>query len=112
MESMKKFCIGFAIFHLLAFISFLIFLQTQTGVAQYQFYWIFWLIADFPVSLLFFAASKLGVVSYAFMLLLHGVLGTVWWYFLPVVLVAIDPRSRKKPNHPLERDGKHGGDSR
>lgn len=57
---MKKFCIGFAIFHVAAFVFFLLFMQSQADVAQHQLYWIFWLVADFPISLLIFIAAKLG----------------------------------------------------
>jgi hypothetical protein len=41
--------------------------------------WVYWAFADFPLSLL-----------YAFLddsfLIVHGLLGTIWWYFLSVAL--------------------------
>jgi len=59
--------------------------------------WIYWLFADFPVSLLVIAGwwfmdpdSQYGaVLGYYLPYLVHGLLGAVWWYYIPVVTIAI-----------------------
>ena len=106
MGTMKKFCIGFAIFHIAAFLCFLIFMQSQSGIAQHQLYWLIWLLFDFPVSVLVFLAKAVGFRSIWTLYFIHGVVGTIWWYFLPLVLLAIDPRSRNKPNQEMKADEK------
>ncbi len=95
MDVVKKYCIGFAIFHVVVFVGFILFMKTQGGVAQHQLYWFYWLIIDFPVSLLVVFVFWLDASSYQFLCFAHGVLGTAWWYCLPRVFLAIDPRSRK-----------------
>jgi uncharacterized integral membrane protein len=95
MEVTKKFSIGFAIFHTVIFIWFLVFMEDQSGEAQHQLYWFFWLLIDFPVSLLIFIAKVVGFRSIYTLYFIHGVIGTIWWYFLPKVLLAIDPRNSK-----------------
>jgi len=95
MDVVKKYSIGFAIFHIVAFVGFILFMKSQRGVAQHQLYWFYWLIIDFPVSLLVLFAFFIKASSYQFLCFAHGVLGTVWWYFLPKVFLAVDPRSKK-----------------
>lgn len=95
MDVVKKNSIGFALFHATVFAGFFIFMHGQTDVAQHQLYWIFWLIIDFPISLIVVLAFTLGAGDNQLLYFVHGVLGTVWWYFLPKVLLAIDPRSKK-----------------
>ena len=52
---------------------------STSSAGQAPMVWVYWAFADFPLSLL-----------YAFLddsfLIVHGLLGTIWWYFLTVVL--------------------------
>ncbi|PLX92639.1 MAG: hypothetical protein C0619_05400 [Desulfuromonas sp.] len=95
MDVVQKNCVGFAIFHIVIFVGFLVFMKSQAGVAQHQLNWIFWWLIDFPVSLLVFLAKPVGFKSVWTLYIIHGVIGTIWWYFLPRILLAIDPRSRR-----------------
>ena len=84
MDVVKKYCIGFAIFHLVAFFAFLVYLSDVAARdGQAQLLWIFWLVGDFPVSLLVFVAKAVGFRSIWTLYFIHGVVGTIWWYFLP-----------------------------
>jgi len=85
----------FALFlHLLAFVATVLYRQ-NTHDPQASFVWAEWVIVDFPISLLYWAAGSLynewmrniGSSTVAQILylphLIHGVLGSAWWYLLP-----------------------------
>lgn len=58
--------------------------------SQVAFYWLIWLLVDFPVSLLSTSEAAIKVFKIILMtdsidkifLFLHGVLGTIWWIVL------------------------------
>jgi hypothetical protein len=86
---MKKFCkygLAFALIHLVVFVVYVFYVA---GVAerdgQAQLLWIVWLLIDFPISLLIFLAKGLGISSITVLYVIHGVLGTIWWYFIPSI---------------------------
>ena len=72
--------------------------------------WMIWAVIDFPWSLLYFAAgpsysrllaevsAKIEIVGYLFYLpyVVHGFVGTVWWYFLPTVAQKVRHLFQKK----------------
>jgi len=97
MDVTKKYRICFAVFHVILFVAFLVFMKAQAGKAQHQLYWMVWLVIDFPVSVLMLISFMLRAVSYELLIFIHGVLGTIWWYFLPDVFISIDQRVKKKP---------------
>jgi hypothetical protein len=53
---------------------------STSPVGQAPMVWLYWAFADFPVSLLY------ALLDDSF-LIVHGVLGTIWWYFLTAVIV-------------------------
>ena len=85
-----------AIAHLIAFFAFVLYLH-QSDDGQTRLLWALWLPVDFPVSLAVFASFDFippdnGIGSFlrrASPYFVHGVLGTVWWYFLPFIIGAI-----------------------
>lgn len=98
MDVVKKFNIGFAVFHLVAFIAFAFYVKSvYARDGQAQLLWIYWMVVDFPVSLLLLLAKAVGFRSYSTIYVVFGLFGTIWWYFLPNVFIAIDQRGKKKP---------------
>lgn len=45
--------------------------------------WAFWIVADLPISFLAYELTNSGII------LVHVVLGTIWWYFLAMVLTRL-----------------------
>ena len=82
-----------AIVHLLAFSAFVLYLH-QSGEGQAILLWALWLPVDFPVSLIVLAGFELlppddsigSAMRRALPYLVHGILGTLWWYFLPFLV--------------------------
>jgi hypothetical protein len=79
--------------------------------AQWQFLWFFPFLIDFPISLLYifllalpFPRSTLYFLPYPishlrdFLLpfFFHSVLGTLWYFFLPIILANLINKLRKK----------------
>ena len=84
-----------AVSHLLAFLAFIAYLhQSQDGQAILL--WTIWIPVDFPVSLTTLAGFELlpsdgsfgSALRRALPYLVHGLLGTLWWYFLPFLAKA------------------------
>ena len=103
MSLAKKIGVGFAAVHLVAFVLFALYLYLATE-GQARLLWTLWLPLDFPVSLvvikgfdLFSPDSQIG--SFVRMWLpyfVHGVLGAIWWFFIPVVIGSIFNKLLKK----------------
>ena len=79
--------VGFALglLHLLAFLLLVGFVNYSAD-PQTALLWGIFAIVDFPLSLLYFAAGALyshGSHLLYFPYFIHGLLGTVWWFFLP-----------------------------
>lgn len=76
----------FATVHFSLFLSFIYYLFTTDLDAQWQLYWIFWTILDFPVSFLMFLnglfPENWEMIFDNFPYFVHGILGTIWWYFI------------------------------
>jgi len=87
MNMQKKIGLLFAIIHLTAFFWFLSYLGDLSGRdGQGPLLWVYWLVIDFPVSLLVILLFAVDITSHYVMYIVHGVLGTIWWLFLPTVL--------------------------
>jgi hypothetical protein len=93
MSLTKKFGVGFALIHLLLFFLFVLYLYLSTE-GQARLLWALWLPIDFPVSLIVIVGFDLipsdghfgGFIRTWLPYFVHGVLGTIWWFFIPVLL--------------------------
>jgi uncharacterized membrane protein len=78
-----------------------------SSVGQAALVWVLWAMADFPASLLYLAAPAYSrfvnqlVGADTFMaqvlylpILIHGVLGTAWWYVIVRLFIGIVSRRR------------------
>jgi hypothetical protein len=75
--------IVFAVAHFVIFIVFVLYInELSSREGQTQLYWLVWLIVDFPVSIVIIISFWLDSYSYDLLYFTHGVLGTVWWYFI------------------------------
>lgn len=87
-STQKKIGLLLAVIHLILFfwfVSYLTDLSARDG--QSQLLWIYWLALDFPVSMLvFFLSFVLDTTSHYVMYFVHGILGTIWWFFVPTIL--------------------------
>ena len=102
----KRIGVVLAILHLGVLVAFLIYIHSGAAErSQTAFYWLIWFPVDFPWSLLNFAPrwvmpdgadSVFGIPRYRFAefwhILVHGVAGTVWWYYLPRLVAAVVQR--------------------
>src|SRR3990172_653594 len=105
MSLSKRFGIGFAFIHLAAFILFVIYLHLSTD-RQSRLLWALRLPVDFPVSLLVTMGfdvippnDQIGSQVRTWLpYFVHGILGTTWWFFVPVLVGAIFSRkARQQP---------------
>ena len=93
MSLAKKIGIGFAVSHLAAFILFALYLHLSSE-GQARLLWALWLPLDFPISLavtkgydLISADSQPGRFVRTWLpYFVHGVLGTIWWLFIPIAI--------------------------
>jgi len=77
----------FAAIHLALFFWFLSYLSDLSGRdGQGPLLWVYWLAIDFPVSLIVLGLFVVDVTSHYVMYFVHGILGTIWWFFLPTLL--------------------------
>ena len=103
MSLAKKIGVGIAAVHLAAFVLFALYLYLSTE-GQARLLWTLWLPLDFPVSLVVIKGFDLispdsHIGSFVRMWLpyfVHGVLGTIWWFFIPVVIDSIFNKLLKK----------------
>lgn len=102
--------LALAAIHLLLFAAFLVWKKAISNEdGQAELLWIIWIPIDFPWSLLVPLLSQLssdqvispalgGVSRLLFYLphFIHGVVGTIWWYYIPRMLTALlSLRNRK-----------------
>lgn len=79
-----------ALIHLLLFAIFYFYINAlYAGKAQAQLIWIYWLIIDFPVSILLLPTIVSGNIDIFFLCFFHGILGTLWWYYMPRILLIL-----------------------
>ena len=72
-----------ALLHLVAFFAFVVYIEHSTE-PQTPLLWGVFAIVDFPVSL-FYLLGRIAQFLYL-PYIIHGLLGTIWWYFLPRVV--------------------------
>ena len=79
-----------SLIHLLGFFGFLSYLSDLAERdGQGPLLWIYWLFFDFPISMVDLLLFELNMPSRYVMYFVHGVLGTVWWFFIPVILYKV-----------------------
>ena len=96
----------FAIVHFTLFVMFSIEMNFGSQDAMAGMLWGLWKTLDFPVSLLAFYGFIPAPIEWSFPILVefiypyfvHGVLGTIWWFSVPVMIGIIfnkllNPRS-------------------
>jgi hypothetical protein len=88
-----------ALIHLILFFGTLIY-TIVIADSEASMVWIFFLFIDFPVSLLYQAGDVIYIASGVPILewllyppyIIHGLLGTVWWYYIGRFISAIGGR--------------------
>jgi len=80
--------------HFFLFVASVAYVYTSS-TGQSSLIWVVWAIVDFPISLLYVVSAApysawLETLGYDFLQhllylphLLHGLIGTIWWYLLP-----------------------------
>ncbi len=89
--------IFFAIVHFALFVIFSVKMNLGSQDAMAGMLWGLWETVDFPVSLLAFYGfipvpiewSFSVLVGYIYPYFVHGVLGTIWWFFIPIIIGSI-----------------------
>jgi hypothetical protein len=84
---------GLAVLHLLAVLVFVVYLH-QSNEGQAILLWTLWKPVDFPISLLVpwgldvlpSTGDWAGSLRPALPYLVHGVLGTLWWFCVPFLI--------------------------
>ena len=84
-ECSKYIGLLFGLFNFLLFFHF--FLEASYMEDNYELSWIYISFLDFPISLLFYLFTTLGVPINVSAIIFLGVLGSVWWYFLISYLI-------------------------
>jgi len=87
----------FAVIHLMLFTMFSIKMNYGSQDAMSGMLWELWKTVDYPISLLAFYGFISApiewdisiLVKYIYPYFVHGVLGTIWWFFIPVVIGGI-----------------------
>jgi len=94
-----------AIVHGMLFAATVLYVYTSS-TEQAALVWLYWAPIDFPFSLLYYAAPTYSQLVYrlvgdsplTYVLylphLIHGLLGTVWWYFLALLTIKAVSRLR------------------
>jgi len=80
-----------AAIHAIIFVFFVIYLHGISD-GQSQMLWMLFLVIDFPVSLLVwygydFLPENANTIRFYLPYFVHGILGTLWWYYFPSGLV-------------------------
>ncbi len=76
-----------ALTHLILFFLFLSYLDELSGRdGQGPLLWVYWLVIDFPISLLVVLLFAVNVTSHYVMYFVHGILGAIWWFYVPTLL--------------------------
>jgi hypothetical protein len=86
-----------AVIHLVLFVLFSVVMNFGSQDAMAGMLWGLWKTVDFPVSLLaFYGFMPVPIewslplfVKFIFPYLVHGVLGTIWWFFIPIFIGGI-----------------------
>jgi hypothetical protein len=90
----KRFALGLAALHVVLFLAFLAYFRDASHHdGQAMLLWTYWLVIDFPVSLLVPAGWSLiepdSPLTRYWLHFVHGVMGTLWWYLLPLIVARV-----------------------
>ena len=91
--------------HFIAFVLTVIYVNNSSS-EQSEFIWLLWFPVDFPWSLLHLVGGKQYgrfirlIYDYSYVLysmlytpyLVHGYIGTIWWFFLPKIIKKLNRR--------------------
>lgn len=102
---MFKFCCLVAGMHFFIFLSCVFIASLYDGFDSIIVLMAVWSFIDLPISLLYIVISnplyslqlKIPVLEWVFYppYFIHGVLGTIWWFYLPKIYYAVKARFRK-----------------
>jgi hypothetical protein len=103
MSLSKKVGIAFAAIHLLVFAIFILYLYLSSE-GQTRLLWALWLPLDFPVSLIVIAgldwipsdSQLMGATRELLPYFVHGIVGTIWWFFVPIIIGSLFEKLAKK----------------
>jgi hypothetical protein len=99
MHNAKKIGIFLSSTHLIAIIAFILYLRFLPNPdGQETLMWAYWLIIDFPISLLVLLFFLLNVTSHIMLYLVHGIIGTIWWFFVPVIINSLYTKFTNRKN--------------
>jgi hypothetical protein len=84
----------FAIAHFVVFVIFSIKMNLGSQDPMAGMLWGLWKTVDFPISLLAFYGFISAPIEWSFSIFVrfiypyfvHGMLGTIWWFFIPVII--------------------------
>lgn len=90
----RAFAVGCGVLHAALFLAFLAYYRDANHHdGQAMLVWSYWLVIDFPVSLLVPAGWSLidpdSPLTRYWLYVVHGGLGTIWWYCLPLIVARI-----------------------
>lgn len=96
MSLSKRIGAGLSVAHVVIFIVFVIYLNFSTD-GQSRLLWVLWLPLDFPVSLIVTWGFELvsseqpigGFIRMWLPYFVHGVLGAIWWFFVPTIIAGL-----------------------
>jgi len=75
-----------AVIHLAAFFWFISHISLLAAMVSPATLWRLWVVIDFPVSLVVVVFSLEHEGMYRLLkLFVHGILGTIWWFFWPMI---------------------------
>ena len=98
----------FAVIHLMLFTMFSINMNYGSQDAMSGMLWGLWKTVDFPVSLLAYygfipAPMQWGLstfIRFIYPYFVYGVLGTIWWFFVPIMIGSVFNKMLKKNKLP------------
>jgi len=98
----------FAVIHLMLFTVFSIKMNLGSQDAMSGMLWGLWETVDFPVSLLAYYGfisipiqwSFSTFIRFIYPYFVYGVLGTIWWFFIPVMIGSVFNKLLKKNESP------------
>jgi hypothetical protein len=96
--------LAFAAMHFFLFLATVVYVHMSSD-PQAPLIWVIWAIADLPISLLYIILARpysflieslpnqFATIEEIFYLphVIHGLLGTIWWYWLPQILRKLRP---------------------
>ena len=90
----RPIAVAFALLHALLFVAFATYVsEVGQRDGQAMLLWGYWLVIDFPVSLLvplgWSVIDPDSPLSRYWLYAVHGVIGTIWWYCVPLIVAGV-----------------------